>query len=415
MQRVSTNMPNDDMQYHLRRREFMLNKQQNKIASQNRIQELRDDPVGAAHATRYQSYLARLERFSENIDYAQNNYRVAEGYMQQAVNMVQRVREIAVQGANGTYSDEDLSYMAQEVNALLEEFVKVANGRNGDGETLFSGAETRALPFRAIRGNVEGAPGHVIREVQYTGDIGTRETEIAEGAYIETNIPGNRAFWAENHQIFSTVDATGYQVAENGTFYIDGTAINVQAGDTAAAIVQKINRSEAAVRARIDPVQQSVVLETTTPHQMWLQSGENSTVLQDLGIISDGESPAGANIDPSADSFGGSLFDMIIRLRDELYAGDSKDVGGAVLQGIDRGLDGLLSNMAKVGARDSRLQFVANRTDREIPQITELNSNEVDVDVTQAITDMRMMEYTHQAALSAAARIIQPTLLDFLR
>jgi flagellar hook-associated protein 3 FlgL len=305
--------------------------------------------------------------------------------------------------------------MGQEVNALLEEFVQVANARNGDGETLFSGSETRSLPFRAIRGNVSGAPGQVITEVQYTGDIGVRETEVAEGSFVETNIPGNKAFWAENHQIFSSVNATGYQVDEAGTFYIDGTPINVQPGDTAAAIVQKINDSEAAVRARIDPVQQSMVLETTTPHQMWLQSGENSTVLQDLGIISDTESPAGANIDPSADSFGGSLFDMIIRLRNELYAGDNRDVGGAVLQGLDRGMDNLLSNMAQVGARDSRLEFVAKRTEREIPQISQLNSNEVDVDVTQAITDMRMMEYTHRAALNAASRIIQPTLLDFLR
>ena len=67
MQRISTNMPNEDMQYHLRIREWRMNELQNKIAEQTRIKELRDDPVGAAHSTRYQSLLARLNRYTETI------------------------------------------------------------------------------------------------------------------------------------------------------------------------------------------------------------------------------------------------------------------------------------------------------------------------------------------------------------
>ena len=56
MQRISTNMPNDDMQFHARMRESSLNRLQNQIASQSRIQNLRDDPTGAAHATRHASF-----------------------------------------------------------------------------------------------------------------------------------------------------------------------------------------------------------------------------------------------------------------------------------------------------------------------------------------------------------------------
>jgi len=65
MRRISTDMPNVDSQFYLRRHEEKLAKIQSQIGSQSRIQELRDDPLAASHAVRYESYLARLERFEK--------------------------------------------------------------------------------------------------------------------------------------------------------------------------------------------------------------------------------------------------------------------------------------------------------------------------------------------------------------
>ncbi len=415
MFRISTNMPNDNMQYHTRRREHMMNQVQNQMASQTRIQNLRDAPLAAAHSTRYQSYLTRLNRFSDNIRYAQDNYRVAEGYMKQGVDMLQRIRELAIQGAHGTYSGDDMRHMANEVDELLREFVEIANGRNGDGTMLFSGKKSKTVPFRVMEGNVEGAAGSVITSVDYVGDIGERQTEIAENSYIELNFPGNQVFWAENQQIYSSVDSDGYTVPQDGTIYIDGVPIELNAGDNVFSIISKINDSPAAVRARLDPVQNSLVLETTSPHQLWVRDGAGSSVMQDLGVIGNADASPPANIAPTATVFGGSLFDSVIALRDSLYQGDSLDVGGGALQGIDSALDNLLSNLGRLGAKDSRLEHAYLRTEFEIPQIGKLNSNETDIDMAQAITNLRMLEYTHRAALATAARVIQPTLLDFLR
>ncbi len=415
MFRISTNLPNDNMQFHTRRREHMMNQAQNQMASQSRILNLRDAPLSAAHSTRYQSYLARLNRFSDNIRFAQNNYRVAEGYMKQGVDMLQRVRELAVQGATGTYSRDDLRHMANEIDELLREFVEVANGRNADGTMLFSGKKSDTVPFRVIEGNVPGAAGSVITRVDYVGDIGERQTEIAENSYIELNFAGNRVFWAENQQIFSTVDSEGYTVQENGRIFINNTPVDLTVGDNVFSIISKINDSGAAVRARLDPVQNSLILESTTPQQLWLQDGPGSTVLQDLGILSSGEAPPPANIAATANVFGGSVFDAMIALRDSMLSGDQLDIGGGALRGIDAALDNVLSNLGRLGAKDARLEHAFLRTEFEIPRIGALNSNEVDIDMTEAITNLRMLEFTHRAALATAARVIQPTLLDFLR
>lgn len=415
MYRISTNLGNDDMQFYARRREFELNQLQNKMASQNRIQQLRDDPLGAAHATRYQSYGTRLERFQENIEYAQDNYRITESSVKESVDILQRVRELAVQGANGTYTTEDRQKMATEVNELLNELVQLANSRNADGKSMFAGTKSNTEPFRAIRGDVEGASGQIVTDVQYLGNIEKNMTEIAEGDFIEMNFPGNEMFWAENQQVFSTTDATGYQVQQDSTIRVDGHDIQLTQGDNIHAIVSKINDSKAAVEARLDPVQSSLVLETTSPHQMWLEDGQGSSVLQDLGVIADGDNPPPQNVASSADQFGGSVFDMVINLRDRLYEGDTVDIGGSALRGIDDGINNVLSNLASLGAKDSRLDMTNTRTETEMAQVAELNSNEVDVDMTRAVTDLRMMEHSHQAALGAAGRVLRQTLLDFLR
>ena len=415
MQRISTNMANDDMQYYARQRETRLLNTQNRIASQNRIQELRDDPAAAAHATRHSSHLVRLNRYATNIETAQLRHRESEVHMQEAVSVLQRARELALQGAHGIYTRDDTRAMAAEVNQLLNQLVETANARGADGTMLFSGDRTQTVPFRAISARVDGFDEPVIAQVQYLGTIGETRAEIADGSYIPLNFAGNRVFWAEDQQVFSSVDATGYIVQADTSIFVDGQEIVLRAGDNISSIIAKINDSGAPARARLDPIQNSLVIETLAPHQLWLEDGEGATVLRDLGILNDRGNAPPQNIASSARVFGGSMFDILITLRDRLAAGDTLTLGGRALGGVDTALENLLSRLGTLGSYDERLQLSSQRTRAAIPEITARYSNEVDVDMAQAITELRMLEYTHRAALGAAARIIQPTLLDFLR
>ncbi len=415
MRRISSDMPRTDMQHHMRLREWKMNDMQNKISEQTRVRELRDDPISAAHSTRYQSYISRLERYSRNIESTQGVHRVAEGYMREGVDILQRVREIAVQGANGSFTPEDMKYMGEEVNELLGELVNIGNARGGDGTTLFSGDRTRTIPFRAVMGNAPGGDRAVITGVDYVGTIERNRTEIGEGAFMNVNFPGNRIFWAEDQQLFSDVEATAYQVQETSVIRIDGTEIDLKAGDTVQAIISRINDAGVPVRARLDPVKNSLVLQSTTPHQLWLEDVGGGTVLTDLGVLSDPQSPPPQNIASSARAFGGSLFDMVIHLRDSLYQGSSAESGGRALRGIDSALSNLLGSLGELGGSAQRMEITYARLSMEMTDMTDRNSKEVDLDMAKAITDLKMYEYTHKAALGAAGRILQPTLLDFLR
>ena len=415
MDRISTNLPNDNMQFYLRERQKLMEQTQNQIASQTRIQNLRDDPLAAAHATRYRSYTTRLQRYSDNIQTVQERNRIAEGYVQQATDLLQRARELAVQGAHGTYAPEDLQHMSVEVNEIINQMVEIANARDSDGTTVFSGDRTQQLPFRALQGIRAGGEREMITEVQYRGTINPQSAEIADNSYIRSNFVGNQVFWAENQQIQSRTDARDYQVNQDGTFSIDGVDIQVREGDNAFSIIQKINESGAPVRARLDPVYSSVVIEGTTPHQVWLQDQPGSTVLQDLGLIGSGDGRPPENLAPSARRSGGSVFDALINLRDQLAAGDQEAIGGQGIQTMDQALDNMFTNLGRIGAVNSRLEGAYQRTEMEIPEVIAQDSRNTDIDLAEAVMQLRELEATHRAALGASARIMQPTLLDFLR
>ena len=203
---------------------------------------------------------------------------------------------------------------------------------------------------------------------------------------------------------------------------IDGTNIEVKAGDTVYALAAKINDSGAAVKASIDPRSFALTLQTTIPHQLRIEefaaagagaAGAGSP-LEELGVLGrTGLAPD--NFAASARVSGGSLFDVAIRLRDALNRGDIMETGGLAMAGLDSAVDNLNRRVAELGSRSERLDIVGKRLNREIPDTTALYAREHDLDMTQAVTDYKMLEYAQKTSLSFAGRALPPTLLDFLR
>ncbi|HUV08051.1 MAG TPA: flagellar hook-associated protein 3, partial [Spirochaetia bacterium] len=401
--------------YHLRNREWKMNEMSNKLASQTRIKQLRDDPLAASRAVRFQSGAVRMERYNQNIAQVRNHLAYTEGYVREATDILQRVNEIAVQGANGVWDKSQLSYMAQEVDQLLNELVQIGNAKSEVGDALFSGFKLQSDAFRVSMGRVPGAAGELVTSVDYIGDIGQNLVEISEDAVSPLNIPGNHVFWAENQQIYSTLEASQYRVQKDSAIRIDGAEIRLNAGDNIYAIISKINDSPAPVRAKLDPVNNSLVMETALPHQIWPQDVGDGQVLQDLGIVSRVDRYPPFNRAETARVYGGSIFDVVMYVRDRLLDGDYEAIGGAALRGLQEAVHNMSSVLAEIGAQDTRLNITAERLNFEIPEVQRMNSEEVDIDVADAITDLKMLEYAHKVALSTTARIVKPTLLDFLR
>ena len=414
MNRISSQFNNTQTQYFLRQQEVRQAQANRQIGSQNRIGQLRDDPLAAGHLVRYQSFLSRVNQFGKNAQTLSDQLNVREGYMNQNLQIMQRVRELAVTGANGTYTKEDMKNMATEVNELLKELVQNANAVGPDGNSLFAGTRSDATSFDVLMGNVDGANEPLIKEVHYNGNIAVNKIEVDENAYLTIDNSGNKTFWAEPQQLMGQRDLSSWQAQEDSVINVDGVNISITAGDNVYALAAKINASGASVKAEIDPLSRGLDLRTTDSHQMWLQD-VNGSVLNQIGMIKDSSQLPPYNIESNVSVSGGSIFDAVISLRDSLLRGDQETIGTRVLGVIDQGMSNLNTRIAKIGSEYERAQNDIQRSSQNNLNVTQLVSREGDIDMTEAITSLKTLENVNQATLSNAAKMYSSTLLDYMR
>ena len=414
MRRISSQMNNTNTQYHLRQQESRLNRVTNQMGTQQRILNLRDDPISAGHLVKYQSYLTRVNNFEKNAATLRDQFQYREGYMTNSLEIMQKVRELAISGAHGTYTKDDLNNMAVEVNELLGELIQNANATGPDGSSIFAGTNTHMRAFDIDMGAVEGSSVPLIANVRYNGTIDSNKVELDENKYITVENAGNRTFWAENQRLFGGRDATGWQATQDSTISVDGQLIRVETGDNVYSLIAKINDSGAAVKAGLDPVTRGLNLGTTDARQLWLEDVSGSA-LNELGIIKDSSQKPPYNLGDSVRVSGGSLFDSVIALRDAMLKGDHEAIGGRVLASLDSGISTLTARVAKSGSEYERVENDMIRSSAVALNVTNHISREGDLDLTKTITDEKMLELTQQATLSNAGKMYSSTLLDYMR
>lgn len=420
MIRITNQMINNTMSHNLQRHKSVMDKTQEALSTGKTVRIPRDNPVSATNQMLYRSRMTELDQYLKNITESRSRLQEADSSMQSALGIMQRLRVLAVQGANGIYSSFELKEaVAAEINQLLEELVSIANSKGATGRSIFGGHRTgtddQPNPFVPVYQTLTaGNQGDAMIGVEYRGDTGKMMREVAKGVYLQVNTPGNEVFWATNQILTSNTDSGDYISPVNQTIRINDTEINVSAGDNLDIVIDKINNSGAAVRAS-QGARNNLILETTTPHQIWLDDVGTGTVLQDLGLVNSSFPHPPNNIDPTVTEGGHSIFEMAIQLRDSLVRGDQELVGGRDLGLIDHALDNMLKHIASVGARQNRVDALARRTEIEKGNVTELLAKTEGIDYAETIMNFKWLETVHQYALSVGARTIQPTLMDFLR
>ena len=116
-----------------------LTKEMEKLSSGLRINRAGDDASGLAVSEKLRSQIRGLNQASANASNGISFIQVAEGYLQETQDIVQRIRELAVQAANGIYSDEDRMYIQVEVSQLVNEVDRIASHAQFNSMNLLTG------------------------------------------------------------------------------------------------------------------------------------------------------------------------------------------------------------------------------------------------------------------------------------
>jgi flagellin len=177
-----------------------LTKNMEKLSSGLRINRAGDDASGLAVSEKLRSQIRGLNQASANATNGISFIQVTEAYLQETQDIIQRIRELSVQAANGIYSEEDRLYIQVEVSQLVDEVDRIASHAQFNGMNMLTGRFARNLGNNTVTGSMWlhiGANMDQRKQVfigtMTAGALGIRNAGDNKFLTIETPDEANRA------------------------------------------------------------------------------------------------------------------------------------------------------------------------------------------------------------------------------
>tara|TARA_X000000950_G_scaffold216979_1_gene261134 strand:+ start:256 stop:1542 length:1287 start_codon:yes stop_codon:yes gene_type:complete len=402
---------------------------QAKVSTGKNILKSSDDPVAAVELSAAKEQKNILERFQRNVDSAQRRLDLADSSIQNAVNVMTRISELAIQAANDTNGVTERIAIRTEVEQLANVMLEIANTRDAQGQSLFAGYHTNTQAFRK---NVDGT-------FEYLGDRGTHSLQISESMNVATCIDGGTAFEtvdtgkgrkstfdiiSNTINAISTASGISRQgsatasaaldfkvprdpqnwsftlTGSKGAKTIDATVSEGKLGD----VVTKINAETAntGIIAALDNASGRITLTETQSRQIKLDN------IQIEGIDFS-SSTVESYVDFNTLSGDGTVVGTYRRLTDvdQLISSSVTDVQKAT--------DHLSQQRAFLGAQINKAELQKDALDQRIIATSEKISDIDTADMAALVTRLQNLLLNKDAAQQAYAKISQTNLFDYLK
>ncbi len=151
-QTINTNIMSLNAQRHLDSSQSLLARSIERLSSGMRINSAKDDAAGMAVAEGMTSKIRGLNVAKRNANDGISLAQTAEAALGQITNNMQRIRELAVQSANGTLGDTERAYLQKEVTELTNEIVRIIDSTEFNGKKLFNNTNTVDIQIGANKG-----------------------------------------------------------------------------------------------------------------------------------------------------------------------------------------------------------------------------------------------------------------------
>ena len=228
---INTNVASLNAQRNLSASQTNLAKSMQRLSSGLRINSAKDDAAGLAISDRMTSQIRGLNQATRNANDGISLAQTAEGAMQESTNILQRMRELAVQSANDTNSASDRASLQSEVDQLKQELTRIAETTTFNGKKLLDGSMISAQ-FQ-VGANAGETISFGIGSARST-DLGnhsltTNNATAAQGIEVATAAATASAANNVEAQDLTIVGKEGSEV------------VKVAAGDSAAKIAEAVN------------------------------------------------------------------------------------------------------------------------------------------------------------------------------
>ena len=242
---LNTNMPSLNTQRHLAKAQNNLNNSLQRLSSGLRINTAKDDAAGLAISQRMTAQIRGLNVAQRNANDGVSMAQTAEGALSEMGDILQRVRELAVQSANATNSAGDRKSLNDEVNQLVAELNRFANTTEFNGMKLLNGDNSvAAFQIGANANQTITATTTDFRTNKYGSYQVGNATVTSSGATAGKGVSISNAVTGAS----SLLQVTGAAVSKEGIMTLNGPnasgSVSLTVSDSAADIASKINSQD---------------------------------------------------------------------------------------------------------------------------------------------------------------------------
>lgn len=349
-----------------------------KLSSGLKINKAADNATGLAISEKMRSQIRGLDQASQNTQDGISVVQTAEGAIEEVGNIVQRMRELAVQGANETNTGSDRAKISEELSQLHEEIDRIAESTQFNGKDLLNGTNT----VRVENGfDVTGEAAKISKvEIQDGFDFDDLTgTDIkvktdANGGNPTISLEGNN----NNKYGIAATELTADGKISNGSVITitdsNGKSIKFTAGqEIDATTAQKIGTKKA-TKTEISGKEISLQVGANTADSQTLKVKIENVSTKSLGLKGD----------------------TITKMAKEGKKGT--DAANDMIKSLDKALERVNTSRANLGAMQNRLETTASNLTTSNENLTAAESRIRDVDVAEEMMNLSKLNLINQAA-----------------
>ncbi len=364
--RIADKMNYEQVTTNLGRNRSEMSELQNQAALQKKVTKPSDDPLGATRVLTMRTEINGNNQYLKSISNAKAFLEYSEESLGELTETLVRAKELAINQANdASAGPKSRELVASEVAQLHSQSVQIGNRKLGD-RFLFGGFKTQSAPF-----DPEG---------NYHGDNGLMEIIIDKEAKLAMNIPGNLVFLGRG--LKAPADA-GPDSSQN---------FSSPARERPVREHKQMSVPDYELPGIRAPASEKTQNQET-PDEFARKQAELERKLAERGI---------------------DIFSVLKGFETALKTNDKPAIQESIDR-IDTALEQVVLSRAELGSRVGTLNAATESISKGTIDAKTMSSNIEDADTFQLVSDINKSESTLKATLATSGKLIQPSLLDFLR
>lgn len=350
-----------------------------KLSSGLKINKAADNATGLAISEKMRSQIRGLDQASQNTQDGISVVQTAEGAIEEVGNIVQRMRELAVQGANETNTGSDRAKISEELTQLHEEIDRIAESTQFNGKDLLNG-KNEVRTETVYTPKTEAATKDVTVQEGFDFDDLLKDTDIT----VTTSQDNGKGKIA-----FKNGTGVGYgistdNIGDDGKLKADSKVTITDTNGKTLTFTVKNEQTAGPGDLKLGTIATSQ--ESIKGKEISLQVGANTSDSQTLKVKIE-------NVSTESLGLNG---DTITKMAKEGKKGT--DAANDMIKSLDKALERVNTSRANLGAMQNRLETTASNLTTSNENLTAAESRIRDVDVAEEMMNLSKLNLINQAA-----------------